>query len=62
MRLRLGVGHPGEKSQVTNYVLKRASSDVEAAIEKNIDEAVSIMPVLMDQGLNAAMKDLHTKN
>ena len=62
MRLRLGVGHPGEKSQVTNYVLKRASSDVEAAIEKNIDEAVSIMPVLMDKGLNAAMKDLHTKN
>tara|TARA_R110002049_G_scaffold61408_17_gene163613 strand:+ start:878 stop:1456 length:579 start_codon:yes stop_codon:yes gene_type:complete len=62
MRLRLGVGHPGEKSQVTNYVLKRASPDVETAIEKNIDEAVSIMPVLMDKGLNAAMKDLHTKN
>ena len=30
MRLRLGVGHPGHKDQVTNYVLKRASSDVEA--------------------------------
>ncbi|MCB1845443.1 MAG: aminoacyl-tRNA hydrolase, partial [Halioglobus sp.] len=28
MRLRLGVGHPGDKSQVTNYVLKQASVEV----------------------------------
>ena len=61
MRLRLGVGHPGDKSRVTGYVLKRASGDVEAAIEKNIDEAIAVMPILMDEGLNAAMKKLHTK-
>ena len=61
MRLRIGVGHPGDKSRVTNYVLKRASSDVEAAIERNIDEAIEVMPLLMDDGLNAAMKKLHTK-
>jgi PTH1 family peptidyl-tRNA hydrolase len=61
MRLRLGVGHPGDKSRVTGYVLKRASSDVEAAIEKNIDEAIAVMPTLMNEGLNAAMKQLHTK-
>jgi len=61
MRLRLGVGHPGEKSKVTGYVLKRGSEDVEAAVEQSIDEAVAVMPVLVDDGLNAAMKKLHTR-
>jgi len=61
LRLRLGVGHPGEKSKVTGYVLKRGSSEVEAAVEDNIAEAVAVMPVLLDKGLNAAMKQLHTK-
>lgn len=61
MRLRLGVGHPGDKSKVTSYVLKRGSGETEAAIERNVDEAVDVMPLLVDQGLNAAMKKLHTK-
>lgn len=61
MRLRIGVGHPGEKDKVTGYVLKRASSDVEAVVERNIDEAIDVMPLLLDDGLNAAMKSLHTK-
>ena len=61
VRLRLGVGHPGEKSQVTNYVLKRGSADVERAIEDNIVEAMDVMPLLIEDGLNAATKALHTK-
>jgi len=60
MRLRLGVGHPGQKDQVTGYVLKRASNDVEAAILQNVDAAADVMPLLVDEGLNAAMKKLHT--
>jgi PTH1 family peptidyl-tRNA hydrolase len=60
MRLRLGVGHPGQKDQVTGYVLKRASNDVEAAILQNVDAATDVMPLLVDDGLNAAMKKLHT--
>jgi len=62
VRLRLGVGHPGEKSQVTNYVLKRASSDVESAIQDNIEEAIDVMPLLLDDGLSAAQKALHTRD
>ncbi len=62
IRLRLGVGHPGEKSQVTNYVLKRGGADVEAAVEKNIDEAIDVMPLLVDEGLSAAQKELHTRD
>jgi len=61
VRLRLGVGHPGEKSQVTSYVLKRASSDVERAIEENISEAIDVMPLLIEDGLSAATKALHTR-
>ena len=61
MRLRLGVGHPGEKNKVTGYVLKRGSGDVEAAVEKNIDEAIAVLPLLIDDGPNAAMKALHTR-
>ena len=61
MRLRVGVGHPGEKNMVTAYVLKRGSGEVEAAIERNLDDAIAVMPTLIDDGLNAAMKKLHTK-
>ena len=61
MRLRLGVGHPGEKCRVSNYVLKKGSADVEAAVERNVDDAVAVMQVLIEDGLNAAMKKLHTK-
>lgn len=61
MRLRIGVGHPGEKSMVTNYVLKKGTADVEAAVNKTLDDAVAVMPILVEDGLNAAMKKLHTK-
>ena len=62
LRLRLGVGHPGEKHQVTNYVLKRGSADVEASVERNIDDAIAVMPELVDGNAGAAMKQLHTKD
>ena len=62
LRLRLGVGHPGEKHKVTNYVLKRGSADIEAAVERNIDDAVAVMPELVEGNVAAAMKQLHTKD
>jgi len=62
MRLRVGVGHPGHKDAVTSYVLKKASRDVEVAMVRNIDEAADVMPMLLEDGLEAAMKDLHTGN
>ena len=62
MRLRLGVGHPGHKDQVTAYVLKKASSDVEADIARNVDDAADVMSLLVEDGLDAAMKKLHTQD
>ncbi len=62
MRLRLGVGHPGDKDKVTAYVLAAAPSQTEAALMKNIDEAVAVLEVLAETGLEAAMKKLHTRS
>ena len=62
IRLRIGVGHPGHKDQVTSYVLKKASSDVEAAMIGNVDEAADVILLLAEDGLEAAMKKLHTQD
>jgi peptidyl-tRNA hydrolase, PTH1 family len=61
MRLRIGVGHPGEKDKVTGYVLKRPSMSIASAVEQNVDEALDVTPLLIEDGLNAAMKALHTQ-
>jgi len=61
MRMRIGVGHPGEKDKVTGYVLKRAPSDIEVILQQSVAAAVDIIPVLVDRGLDEAMKALHTK-
>lgn len=61
MRLRVGVGHPGEKDKVTGHVLRKASSDIDPLLQRSVDEAADIIPVLIDKGLNAAMKELHTR-
>lgn len=60
LRLRLGVGHPGEKDKVTGYVLKPGPADVEAAVMTAIDEAVDVMPLLAEKGADFAMNRLHS--
>jgi len=60
MRLRIGVGHPGHKDLVTDYVLKRASAAVEQAMSRNINDAADVIPLLAEDGIEAAMTRLHT--
>ena len=60
MRLRIGVGHPGHKDLVTDYVLKRASAEVEEAMRRNVDDAADVVPTLVEEGIEAAMTRLHT--
>lgn len=62
MRLRLGVGHPGDKNQVTSYVLKPGAPEVEKAVLEEVDDAIRVMPTLVEKGLGVAMTELHTKN
>ncbi|MFT5235917.1 MAG: PTH1 family peptidyl-tRNA hydrolase [Shewanella sp.] len=59
-RLRIGIGHPGDKSQVSNYVLGKAPGIEQAAIEEVIDEAVRSTEVLFNENMAKAMNRLHS--
>ncbi len=61
-RLRLGIGHPGDRNKVVSWVLNRPSIDEEISIARCIDKGLSILPDLLDGKLEKAMKDLHTKD
>jgi len=60
LRLRIGIGHPGHKDDVVDYVLKPASKKDRMAIDAAIDEAVRAMPDIVAGNLDRAMKELHT--
>ena len=60
-RLRLGIGHPGDRGLVTPWVLGRPSKDDEISILRSIDDALAVMPQVIAGDVNAAMKQLHTR-
>jgi len=60
-RLRIGVGHPGSKDQVVDYVLRSASRDDRILIDRNIDDAINILPDLASGALEKAMQVLHSQ-
>lgn len=60
-RLRIGIGHPGDKNQVVDYVLHRPSKDDRIAIDASIDKARTVMPLLAEGALEKAMHQLHSK-
>jgi PTH1 family peptidyl-tRNA hydrolase len=59
-RLRLGIGHPGDRSQVIDYVLQRAAPADEEALLSAIDGALQVLPVFVRDGSEKAMHALHT--
>jgi PTH1 family peptidyl-tRNA hydrolase len=59
-RLRIGIGHPGHKDQVTPWVLGRPSQVDATAISQAISESIEILPLLMEGRFSDAMKQLHT--
>lgn len=60
-RLRLGIGHPGDRNAVINYVLHPPLRDDMPLIEANIDESTALLPMLLAGHFEAAMLKLHTK-
>lgn len=62
LRLRLGIGHPGDKSQVTNHVLKRPSQEEVAELETGIEAALAELPDIVAGNLDRAMQHLHTRS
>ena len=59
-RLRLGVGHPGVKSEVVHWVLKKPSVDERIAIDQCIDRALAALPTLLVGDMDNAMQLIHT--
>jgi peptidyl-tRNA hydrolase, PTH1 family len=60
-RLRLGIGHPGDKSQVIDYVLQRSSRDDEDKILNAVGESLNALPIFLEHGSERAMNGLHRK-
>jgi PTH1 family peptidyl-tRNA hydrolase len=60
LRLRIGIGHPGNAKQVSNYVLSSPNQDDRITINRNIDRAIDVLPDAITGELAAAMKTLHT--
>ena len=59
-RLRLGVGHPGVKSEVINWVLKKPSLDHRIAIDQSIDRALTALPHFLAGDMDKATMLVHT--
>ncbi|HBX36821.1 MAG TPA: aminoacyl-tRNA hydrolase [Pseudohongiella sp.] len=61
-RLRIGVGHPGDKNKVANYVLSDPGKDDTIQIEHDIDQALKVLPQLVNGQWNQAMQTLHSQS
>lgn len=60
-RLRLGIGHPGDRNEVVNFVLKAPTKDEQSALDGAIDKSLSILPQLLSGDFEQAMLKLHSK-
>jgi PTH1 family peptidyl-tRNA hydrolase len=60
-RLRIGIGHPGDREQVVNYVLNSPRKDEMPLIQDAIARSLELWPLLLDGKTEAAMLKLHTK-
>lgn len=61
-RLRVGIGHPGSKNEVVNFVLKAPTKDEQKAIDISIDDSSKVLNDLLAGDFDHAMLILHTKN
>ncbi len=63
LRLRVGVGHPGQAHQVSNYLTSgRPSAEQQQAIANALLKARDTIPLVLKGELPRAMKELHTSS
>ncbi|MBK1615366.1 aminoacyl-tRNA hydrolase [Rubrivivax gelatinosus] len=60
-RLRLGVGHPGNKAEVVNWVLKKPSPDHREAIAKAIEQSLAASELLIAGEMDQALQKIHAQ-
>ena len=59
-RVRVGIGHPGDRNLVSDWVLASPSPVDRASIDDTIARSINVMPLLLDGEFEAAMPKLHT--
>ncbi len=57
-RLRIGIGHPGHKDLVLDYVLGKPTQHDRQLILDAIDRSIAVMPTLLSDGMAVAMSIL----
>jgi len=60
-RLRLGIGHPGQRDQVVDYVLRKPSREERDLIADAIADALAVTPEILDGHFPRAMNLLHAR-
>ena len=60
-RLRLGIGHPGVKAEVINYVLRKPAAEQREAIEQSVARSLDALDLLLAGEMERAMMKIHVK-
>ena len=60
-RLRLGIGHPGVKAEVVDYVLRKPAPEQRELIEQTIARSVDALDLLLAGEMERAMMKVHAK-
>lgn len=59
-RLRIGIGHPGDKNKVVGFVLGKPPASEQKLIDDAIDEALRCTDILLAEGMDKAINRLHS--
>lgn len=60
-RLRIGVGHPGQRDDVVDYVLHPPSKSDREKIDDALQQANEVLPLILQGDIQKAMHALHTE-
>lgn len=59
-RLRIGIGHPGDREEVANFVLNAPRKEEQVLIEGALQRAQDVAPFIIEGKMEAAMLKLHS--
>ena len=60
-RLRIGIGHPGVRSEVVSYVLRKPTAEQRDAVDQSIAQGVSALDLLLEGDMERALMKVHAK-
>ena len=60
-RLRLGIGHPGVRAEVVDYVLRKPLGEHREAIAKSIEQSLGALELMLEGDMESAMMKVHAK-